>query len=85
MKRGKVTGIGLELEQLIEKSNLTLKELSKKSDISINLINDFITLRKEPYFSTEIQKILYTIMNEENKDEIIKFLIHWLNKERFEN
>lgn len=74
MKREKVTGIGKEIEKVMKKNNVSLKELEIKSGISQKLLKQFIELKKEPYLIPEVQKILPAIglKKEEEFDGFIK-------------
>ena len=72
--REKVTGIGKEIQILMEKNNISLSELEKKTGISRKLLKDFIELKKEPYVVPEGQKILPAIglKTEKEYDDFIK-------------
>lgn len=72
--REKVTGIGKEIQILMEKNNVSLSELEKKTGISRKLLKDFIELKKEPYVVPEGQKILPAIglKTEKEYDDFIK-------------
>ena len=72
--RQKVTGIGKEIQILMEKNNVSLSELEKKTGISRKLLKDFIELKKEPYVVPEGQKILPAIglKTEKEYDDFIK-------------
>lgn len=72
--REKVTGIGKEIQILMEKNNVSLSELEKKTGISRKLLKDFIELKKEPYVVPEGQKILPAIglKTEREYDDFIK-------------
>ena len=79
-RRDKVSGIGEELGQLLGKSNLTLEEISKESNISIRKIQQFINNKKEPYVIPEMTNLICAIKNENNKDEILDFINKWFKK-----
>ena len=72
--REKITGIGKEIQILMEKNNVSLSELEKKTGISRKLLKDFIELKKEPYVVPEGQKILPAIglKTEKEYDDFIK-------------
>ena len=58
----------------MEKNNVSLSELEKKTGISRKLLKDFIELKKEPYVVPEGQKILPAIglKTEKEYDDFIK-------------
>ena len=56
--RDKVTGIGLELKKFIDKSDMKIDEIAKKSKLNKELIIDFIKLKNQNYTKTLfLQKI----------------------------
>lgn len=75
--REKVTGIGKEIALLMEKNNVTLKELAEKTGIRKRLLKQFIELKKEPYVIPEGQKILPAI-GLKTEEEFELFIKKWI-------
>lgn len=80
MERGKVSGVGAEIKRLMDKNNITVKELSEKSTISEKIINGIINLEIEPYATPEMQRIMFVMMNKNNKEEIIQIVNNWVKR-----
>lgn len=73
--RNKVSGIGKEIEKILEEKDISIEELSKKSCISISLLESFINLEKEPYMLPEIDRIVNALKF--SKEEKIKLIKKW--------
>ncbi len=82
--REKVTGIGKEIERIMKKNNITLEELSLRTGISKNLLKQFIELKKEPYITSEGQKILPAI-GLKNEEELCNFIEKWIELAKEKN
>lgn len=73
--RNKVSGIRKEIEKILEEKDISIEELSKKSCISISLLESFINLEKEPYMLPEMDRIVNAL--ELSKEEKIKLIEKW--------
>ena len=82
--REKVTRIGKEIERIMKKNNITLEELSSRTGISKNLLKQFIELKKEPYITSEGQKILPAI-GLKNEEELCNFIEKWIELAKEKN
>lgn len=82
--REKVTGIGKEIERIMKKNNITLEELSSRTGSSKNLLKQFIELKKEPYITSEGQKILPAI-GLKNEEELCNFIEKWIELAKEKN
>ena len=82
--REKVTGIGKEIERIMKKNNMTLEELSSRTGISKNLLKQFIKLKKEPYITSEGQKILPAI-GLKTEEELCNFVEKWIELAKEKN
>ena len=82
--REKVTGIGKEIERIMKKNNITLEELSLRTGISKNFLKQFIELKKEPYITSEGQKILPAI-GLKNEEELCNFIEKWIELAKEKN
>lgn len=82
--REKVTRIGKEIERIMKKNNITLEELSLRTGISKNLLKQFIELKKEPYITSEGQKILPAI-GLKNEEELCNFIEKWIELAKEKN
>ena len=69
--RDKVTGIGLELKKFIDKSDMKIDEIAKKSKLNKELIIDFIKLKKEPYVN-EMRQLFFVLVNSKNNEEFLE-------------
>ncbi len=77
--RDKVTGIGLELKKFIDKSDMKIDEIAKKSKLNKELIIDFIKLKKEPYVN-EMRQLFFVLVNSKNNEEFLKIIDLWFKK-----
>lgn len=79
LMRDKVTGIGLELKKFIDKSDMKIDEIAKKSKLNKELIIDFIKLKKEPYVN-EMRQLFFVLVNSKNNEEFLKIIDLWFKK-----